>query len=387
MTQESVQELIQESVQKSLQQSVSSPSGWIAALAPKWQWVALFGASAGLGALLVWLGVPAALLLGPMLAAIAISVGGGRVRVPVGAFTLAQGIVGCMIANMLPASIGGEIAGRWPIFALGVLSVIAASGVLGWLLTRMRVLPGTTIVWGLSPGAATAMTIMAAAHGADVQLVALMQYLRVVVVAAFVSVVARLWGVSAHHAAAAIAWFPAIAWLPFIETVVLAGIGAAVATRLRISAGALLLPLGAGIVLTQCGLMTIELPRWLLAIAYALVGWQIGLRFTWPLFVHAAKALPRIIACTLALIALCGGLAALLVVTAGIDPLTAYLATSPGGADTVAIIAASSNVDAPFVMTMQIVRSVAILILGPAMARLIAGQVDAGHGAHDIHET
>ena len=133
--------------------------------------------------------------------------------------------------------------------------------------------------------------------------------------------------------------------------------------------------------------MTIELPHWLLAIAYALVGWQIGLRFTWPLFVHAAKALPRIIACTLALIALCGGLAALLVVTAGIDPLTAYLATSPGGADTVAIIAASSNVDAPFVMTMQIVRSVAILILGPAMARLIAGQVDAGHGSHDIHDT
>jgi membrane AbrB-like protein len=386
MTQETIQESVQESVRESLQQPVSSPSGWIAALTPTWQWVALFAASAGAGALLAWLGVPAALLLGPMLAAIAISVGGGRVRVPVRAISLAQGIVGCMIANMLPASIGGEVAGHWPIFALGVFSVIAASGVLGWLLTQMRVLPGTTIVWGLSPGAASAMTIMAGAHGADVQLVALMQYLRVVVVAAFVSVVARIWGVSAHHAAAAITWFPAIAWLPFIETLALAGVGAAIATRLRISAGALLLPLGAGIVLTQCGLMTIELPRWLLAIAYALVGWQIGLRFTWPLFVHAAKALPRILVCTLALIALCGGLAALLVVIAGIDPLTAYLATSPGGADTVAIIAASSNVDAPFVMTMQILRSIAILLLGPAMAKLIAGQVDAGHGAHDIHD-
>jgi uncharacterized membrane protein AbrB (regulator of aidB expression) len=51
----------------------------------------------------------------------------------------------------------------------------------------------------------------------------------------------------------------------------------------------------------------------------------------------------------------------------------------------VAIIAASSNVDAPFVMTMQILRSIAILLLGPAMAKLIAGQVDAG-GAHDIHD-
>jgi uncharacterized protein len=338
-----------------------------------------------LGGLFAFIGVPAGLLLGPMLAGIAIRVGGGRVQVPAHAFTLAQGLVGCMIANMLPATIGAEVADRWPIFTLGVLSVIAASGVLGWLLIRIRVLPGTTIVWGLSPGAATAMTLMAAGYGADVQLVALMQYLRVVIVAAFVSAVARFCGVSAHHAASVVPWFPTIAWLPFIETLALAGVGAAIATRLRISAGALLLPLGAGILLIRSGLMTVELPRWLLAIAYALVGWQIGLRFTRPLFIHAAKSLPRIIACTLALIALCGGLAGLLVVVAGIDPLTAYLATSPGGADTVAIIAASSNVDAPFVMTMQILRTVAILILGPAMAKLIAGHAEAT--AHDIHHT
>ena len=41
---------------------------------------------------------------------------------------------------------------------------------------------------------------------------------------------------------------------------------------------------------------------------------------------------------------------------AHVDALTAYLATSPGGADSVAIIAASTKVDMPFIMAMQMAR-------------------------------
>jgi len=72
------------------------------------------------------------------------------------------------------------------------------------------------------------------------------------------------------------------------------------------------------------------------------------------------------------LILLCAALAALLVVTAGVDPLTAYLATSPGGADSVAIIAAASKVDVPFVMAMQTTRLVAVIFLAPIITRYIA---------------
>ena len=45
----------------------------------------------------------------------------------------------------------------------------------------------------------------------------------------------------------------------------------------------------------------------------------------------------------------------------GIDALTAYLATSPGGMDSVAIIAASSHVDEPFIITPQMVRFLTII--------------------------
>jgi len=75
---------------------------------------------------------------------------------------------------------------------------------------------------------------------------------------------------------------------------------------------------------------------------------------------------------------LCGLLASLLVRVAGVDPLTSYLATSPGGVDSAAIIAASTKVDMPFVMTLQMVRLVFVLLLGPPLSRWAAGMIQPG---------
>jgi uncharacterized protein len=85
-----------------------------------------------------------------------------------------------------------------------------------------------------------------------------------------------------------------------------------------------------------------------------------------------ARALPRVTAAIASLIAICAGLGYVLVLIAGIDPLTAYLAMSPGGADSVAIIAVGSNVDMPFVMAMQTARFILVLSLGPSLARFLA---------------
>ena len=251
-------------------------------------------------------------------------------------------------------------------------AVVAASSFLGWLMTRLKWLPGTTALWGCSPGAASVMTFMAEDYGADMQLVAFMQYSRVVLVAAIAAVVAKLFGASAIHHATEIVWFPPVAWLSLAETLALAILGPVLARVLRIPAGAFLVPLVGGVVLTHFGWMTIELPTWLLALSYAVVGWNVGLRFSRPLLLHAARLLPRMLVSTLALIVLCGGLAAVMVMVAGIDPMTAYLATSPGGSDSIAIIAASSNVDISFVMAMQTVRMIGVMFLAPVLTRFIA---------------
>ena len=108
--------------------------------------------------------------------------------------------------------------------------------------------------------------------------------------------------------------------------------------------------------------------------AYALVGWSIGLRLTRAILRHAVRALPAVLGSIFALMGVGLVIAVGLTQWAGYDPLTAYLASSPGGADSVAIIAATSAVDVGFVMSMQLARFLTVLVLGPQVSKLIAAQ-------------
>lgn len=335
------------------------------------RWFALLLISALVVFLLELVHLPAALLLGPMAAAVLMATMGGGVRIGNKGFTAAQGIVGMMIASNMPPSLLSELQSDWPIFIVGVLSTVLAAAFLGWLMARTKLFPGTTAIWGSSPGAAAAMTLMSAGYGADMRLVAFMQYVRVVCVVLAATVVARFMGVTVVEEQA-IAWFPPVDWLAFAVTVLAALLASWAGWRLKLPGGALLLPLAVGMAMKFSGLMPIVLPPWALALSFAVIGWGIGMRFTRDVVAHAARALPRVLLSVFALIAICGGFAAALVHFAGIDPLSAYLATSPGGADSVAIIAASTNVDVPFVMAMQVTRFIFVVITGPATARLLS---------------
>ncbi len=341
---------------------------------PALRWTGLAALSLVIVLALQRAGLPAALLLGPMVAGILFSLGGAGIALPALPFRLAQALVGCMIARILATPVLLEIARDWPVFLAGVASVVAASAVLGWTMARLQILPGTTAIWGSSPGAASAMTLMSASFGGDMRLVAFMQYTRVVIVATIAAVVARIWA-DPTAAPPAVAWLAAPDWPWLAATLALAFGSVAAAQVLPIPAGPLLLPLVLGVALQNTGLLHIELPPLLLALGYAAIGWGVGLRFDRVVVRHAARALPAVLASIAGLVALCAGFAALLVVFAGIDPLTAYLAMSPGGADTVAIIASSAHVDVAFVMAMQTARLLVLLITGPILARVLADRL------------
>ena len=336
------------------------------------QWAALLVLSVALVAPLEFAGFPAALLLGPMIAAILLATGDARVRVAQPLFLLAQGVIGLMMARALPSAIFVELARDWPIYALGIGSVVVVAAGLGILLARLRVLPGTTAIWGSAPGAATTIVIMADAFGADARLVAFMTYLRVALVALTASLVARL-AVADGGAPPPLDLLAPLDSVAFAQTAAVIG-GSLIVARLLpgLPAGPIFLPIGIGTVLQNFAGLRIELPPVLLALSFAVVGWTIGLRFTRDILLHAWRALPAVLGSMAALIAACGVFAFLLVWLAGVDPLTAYLATSPGGADSVAIIAANSAVDVSFVMAMQAGRLLVVTLSGPALARYIA---------------
>jgi membrane AbrB-like protein len=137
-------------------------------------------------------------------------------------------------------------------------------------------------------------------------------------------------------------------------------------------AGALLLPMGLATVLQDLGLLRIELPHALLAASYVVVGWALGLRFTADTFRQAARALPQVLGAIAMLLVACAGIGWALSRIAHLDLLTAYFATSPGGADSIAIIASGTSVDVPFVMAIQVCRFLAVLLFGPPLARRAA---------------
>ena len=353
-------------------------AGRLAGASAPLQWVVLLVMSLAFVAVALWVRLPAALMIGPMVAAVLIGTADGSIRVPLRPMIAVQGVIGFLMGRAIPLTFVEDLVRDWPLVLMGLAGVIVAAGVIGLLLTRWGGLPGTTGVWGISAGASTPMIVMSEAYGGDPRIVAVMQQVRIILVIAIAAVVARIWTPADTARAMQTVWFPAVAWGACIASVGIAVGSAFAAAWLRIPAGPMLVPLALAAILQETGLLTIELPPLLLALCYAIVGWNVGLRFSRPILWYAFRALPIILAATLALIAACGLLAWAMVLVGRIDPLTAFLATSPGGADTIAIIAASSAVDMRFVMAMQTSRLVVVLLMAPGLSRLLARWAGGG---------
>lgn len=341
---------------------------------PAVRWLLLTSTSLAAAAIAQWLHVPAAWLIAPMVTAIVLASGGIRLRMVRQTFVAAQSILGITIAQTVSIPTVIEIGKQFgPILAV-VLTTVAAAGIAGWLLARFSPIGPETAAWGSSPGAASVMSTIAGEFGADVRIVAFMQFLRVTVVVLTASLVTRVLfafepGHTVQNAAAGTAPF---ALLPFLETLVFALAAGFAGFASRIPGSVLLFPLLGGAVLHSTGLLPIDVPWWLLDAAYLTIGWNIGLLYTRETLAFVLRLVPLLVLSTCVLMALCGLSAALLVALLHVDPLTAYLATTPGGLDSVSVIALGSGSDIALVLAMQTVRLFVVLATGPPVAKMIA---------------
>ncbi len=336
------------------------------------RWPALAVVSALLSAALLALHMPAAVLMACMVSGLVFALRGLKLSVPKRFFGWGQGLLGCLIARSLHPDQIGPLAAHWPAFLGITLVLIAASSALGWAMMRRQVMPGTTAIWGMAPGGASAMVAMAEEFGADVRLVAFMQYTRVVIVTVVAAVVARVAGAHIPTTSSSLNLLEVGAPSGLLLTALLVLGGGWVARRFAIAGGAILIPLVAGLVVQFVWGLSPALPPALLVLAYAAIGWSVGLRFARDVLLHALRALPKVLASIALLIGVGVACGALLMVTIGLDPLSAYLATSPGGVDAIAVIATTSAVETSFVMAMQLTRFMVVLIAGPALSRWLA---------------
>jgi membrane AbrB-like protein len=363
----------------SLSMRLTQPASWPAAA----QWPALLALSALIS--LVWggAGLPASLLLGPLLAGLIFGVNGVHLRVPMQPYVVAQGVLGAMVSAGITPAIVTSLGRHGVLFCVVMVATVAGCTGIGWLISRTGLIPGATAVYGTSPGAATAMVLLAEAEGADPRLVAFMQYTRVLLVALSAALVAHFWVGGDGVRPPGAPWLAAVHWGPLTLVLLLALLSQQLARVVRLQAWPLLGPMLVLSTLHALGWISIDLPRGLLAAAYCLLGWQIGLSFRRDSLVHAGRALPIVILSGVSMIGVCALLGWLLSLVAHIDSLTAYLATSPGGLDSIAIIAAASgHVDLPFVLALQAVRLLFAIGLMPVVTRLVVQ-----HSPHLQQET
>jgi uncharacterized protein len=315
--------------------------------------------------------LPAALLIGPMIGGIVFGVNGARLDVPRWSYLGAQAVVGALVASAITPEIMTKFSQDAFLFIAAVASTLIGSTAIGWIVSRVGFIPGATAVYGMSPGAASAMVMLGEAQGADKSLVAFMQYSRVLMVAFATTFVAHFWaGTDAHPPGAT--WDAPVQWGALVLVIVLGLVGQQIARLIRLHAWGLIGSMALLSALHAMGIISIDLPRWLLALAYAVLGWHIGLGFRRDALIHAGKALPVVFAAAASLIAFCAFVAWCLATLVHIDGLTAYLATSPGGVDVAAIIAASTpSVDLSFVLALQTIRLFATIALAPLLIRLV----------------
>lgn len=339
-------------------------------------WLMLVGLSVSFAWGIQLAGLSAEWMVGPMIAAIVIALMGIKLNVNRPLYQFCQAVVGCVIAQSLTPEIVKEVFIDWPIVVLVVVSVMLLSWGLGWILGKLNVVPIQVAIWGASPGAASAMVILAKAYGTDARLVAFMQYIRVLLVVIMSSLVASMvvpQGVLGHGLFENWSQVPQLSGFTLTMGLIFGSI--LLAKYTKIPAGAMLIPMFLGTFLHVNGWLTITLPHPLLAISYLVVGWVIGLGFDRQIFHTSLYALPKILLMNMLLMLLCAGLALLASYWFHVDLLSAYLATSPGGANTVAIIALSNPVNVPFIMALQTSRLFAVMAFGPWIAKWLGKRI------------
>ena len=339
------------------------------------RWALLVALTAVVTAAMAAMAVPSPALFAGLLVATVLAVAGrAPAAVPRPAITASQAAIGVVIGVLAQPSTLAALAADWlPVLLVGVgtLAVSMAAGLL------MGLCPGVTPLTGvlaLTAGGASGLVAISRDLGGDERVVAVVQYLRVGLVTATMPVVAAVvFGASAPAVATAVPVAAGPPWwidVGFLAVCAVLGIGLARLTR--VPAGGLLGPMVVAIALNLSGWSFGATPPTLIVeIAYAVIGWQAGVRFTRETLRMMIGVLPLAAALIVAVIVACAGLGLLLSSLTGATPLEGYLATTPGGVYAVLATAISAGGDVTFVVAVQVLRVILMLLVAPGLARLV----------------
>jgi membrane AbrB-like protein len=296
------------------------------------------------------------------------------VQVPTACYRLAQGAIGAVIGAVVTVTALERIAHEVLPIGLVLVATLVLSVLSGRLLALRSDVSAVTGVFSLIAGGASGVVAVARDLGADERVVTVVQYLRVLVVLlAMPLVTAVVFHPSHGHGRLATS---DAGWLrDLLFVAVSLGVGLLLARLVRFPTASLLGPLAVAVVLALGGwLGEVRVPAPVQWAAFALIGVQVGLRFTRASLASIARMLPTVLALIVAMVAATAAVGALLAWWTPVDGLTAYLATTPGGLFAVLSTAADAGSDVTYVLAVQLCRLLVILALTPLLARWLSAR-------------
>lgn len=283
---------------------------------------------------------------------------------------VSQAVIGTTIGATITLPALKQLASGWAVAVAVTAATLALSIAAGFLLARIGHVGRITGVLSMIAGGAGTLTSIARDLGGDERVVAVVQYLRVLLI--LVTLPAVVLMVFHESGSGTVAAAETELGSDLVFTLVSVGLGALIGWMIPISTFFLLGPMIVATVLAVSGwLGPVEVPPVIVAACFAALGLQVGLRFTRASLRTIARMLPAAALLIFGVVIGSALLGWLLSWATGVSGLTAYLATTPGGLPAVLAIAADSEADATYVFAVQMARLLLVLMCAPLLSRII----------------
>jgi membrane AbrB-like protein len=334
-----------------------------------------------------WLHVPVGWLLAPMLVGIAYAIiQGSRQPLPPAFKMVGQVIIGIFTATRFSP----ETLSVATTYAIPLLLCVFTTGSLsmfnGYLLSRWAGIDRTTAFLGFIPGAASSIVAMSEEMGADALTVALIQYVRVLLVVLLLPTTASLlFPVNpGTQVAAPVAMTNNLPSLPIILNLLVLAVcgvlGVWGGRRLRLPSSGFLGPFIVGLVTFWILPYQLQVPQFLFCAGLLLVGLSIGVQFDWQIAQKLLKAVLIEVGLVILLILSCLAVGYEFHVVTHVDTITAVLGFTPGGIEAMIATVMQLGGDTGLVLAMQLTRMLSILLIAPWLVAVLVKNVKRSEG-------
>lgn len=329
-----------------------------------------------IGALGGWLatlaGIPLPWMLGSMTAVTLAALGNLPVALPNLLRSTMIVILGVMVGSAFTPEILPQL-GNWLFSLSALLLYVIVSGAIGLVyFQRICRYDRLSAYFSAMPGGLSEMVIVGGALGGDARIISLTHASRILIIILALPFLFGLW-LPYDSAAQPPAGLPLIE-IPVSDLTILAAcavVGFLAARALKLPAAAIVGPMVASAAVHLAGITAAKPPIELVAAAQIVVGAAIGCRFRGLSLRLIATCVLSAAGWTVILVGVSLLFSWVLQNVTGVSFAGLFLAFAPGGVAEMSLIALALALDSAFVATHHVVRIFLIVVLAPALFRLM----------------